>query len=319
MKDTIYHQLATLQTRIPTTLLDLIFSYLNEKNSENRILSEVCKSWNNEIQKIIKQKYPYFSKRFKTGCEGMGIAKFGNKLFIGSKKEICVVSNEGKKSTTFPIHISGKISHLVINNKNKNIYVKDFFRHRIQVYSMDGEHKKEITYNVSKCATQNNKLFVALPLDEEDPEYMDEHNIFELDISNEQVIKNWNICLRITDLVYDENELFFIANYGTEVQVFSENGKLLRVWELGDEFEGEGRGICVYKNNVFVSMETSILTFDRMGIFLFRLKLPSFLLPNMGFYNVCIQNNELFASSEYNNWIYIFQTKKTIKKRKQIL
>ena len=323
IKHEIYHQLSTLQTRIPSILLEFIFSYLNEKNYEDRILSLVCKSWNHEKKKILKKKYPYFLQRFKTGCEGMGIACFHNKLFVGSKDEICVYSNNGKKRTTFPVGVTGTIQNLIINHENKKIYVKDYVHPGIKVFSTNGEYERDINYNITKCATQNNKLFVAVPVYEDDHEYMNEQNVLELDMLNGQVLKDWRTEIRVNDLVYDQNEIFFIAGSGSKVEVFSENGKILRSWKIGQP--QTGRGICVQTNNVFVSKPTEILTFDRLGNLLFTLTAPNFLLPKMGFYDICIQNNELFVSSEYNNWIYIFQTKnkkcikKTIEKRKQII
>ena len=317
VKYEIYNQLSTLQTRIPSILLEFIFSYLDKKNDENHILSEVCKSWNYEMKKILKKKYPYFIQRFNTECEGMELACFQTKVFVGSKNGICVYSNKGKKMTTFPVFVNRKIQNFIINHENKKIYVKDFVHPGIKVFSTNGEYERDITYNITKCATQNNKLFVSIPIDKDDHEYQNEHNILELDMLNGQVLKDWDICRRINDLVYDQKEMFFLTSCGSKVEVFSENGKLLRFWKIGQP--RTGRGICVHTNNVFISKQTEILTFDRFGNFLFTLKVPHFLLPNKGFYDICIQNNQLFVSSEYNNWIYIFdiQNKNLMTKRRE--
>ena len=119
-KQEIYNQLSTLQTRIPDTLLEFIFSYLND----DPILLEVCKSWNNGMKKILQKKHLFFIRRFETGCKGLKIAGYNDKLFVGSKNEICVFSNEGKKITTFFLSVPEKINNLKIYSENKKIYLK---------------------------------------------------------------------------------------------------------------------------------------------------------------------------------------------------
>ena len=138
----------------------------------------------------------------------------------------------------------------------------------------------------------------------------------ELNILNGQIIKDWKKCIYIyiDDLFYDENEIFLTESDKKEVQVFSENGYLLRSWLIMDDFRiaryGYGGGIYVHNNNVFISTARAILTFDRLGNYLFYLTLPYFLIPRMGLYQICIPNDNLYVSGGCNNWIYIFQIPK---------
>ena len=310
IKQAIYNQLATLQTRIPHILLEYIFSYLND----DPILLEVCQCWNAGMKKILKKKHPFFIRRFQTGCTGLQITCHNSKLLVAAKNKICVFSGEGNKITTLPISVREKISNLKINKENKKIYVSDFNYSGLQVWNINGEYEKQFDFSISKCTTQRNKLFISIQIKRTWKE-----NILEINMRSGKIINDWRISLYLHDLFYDGKEIFLTEYDTNEVQVFSEDGIFLRSWKIMDDSNvaRSGKGISVHQNNVFISLPNAIFMFDRVGNYLCNLTLPHFLIPEMGLYHICIQNHKLYVSSEYNGWIYVFQInpqKKFIKK-----
>ena len=73
------------------------------------------------------------------------------------------------------------------------------------------------------------------------------------------------------------------------------------------------------KKHVFVLVRKKILISNRCGEFVFSLTMPVFLIPNFGLWNMCIQNNQVYVSSETNMWVCIFELHKEniLKQRKK--